>query len=264
MNLLRTWAGLDRIDGTASLTAVLSGSGHTQQEMVSTLEGAAGINVGMGGIRGLDASAMAAAVREAPLTGWPMQDTSVTKFDSLSVKAGIADGIVSLSELKLDGAAIALTGKGEVDLLRPISISRRRSRRSRGTPSDTYPGAAAMCEAKRRKRPPEPANRHRRSSTRRSTTSPPASGSVGSGNQETVSKLRQLSETMLRVQSEPFDVGAEWEAKAGNSNIGGTASSRHGCAVSARQVAHDLEHSGIPRRRSKYRDQARRRGLDAR
>ncbi len=117
-DFFRDLTGLDRIDGTASLTAVLSGAGRTQQEMVSTLEGAAGINVDKGGIRGLDASAMAAAVRKAPLTGWPLQDTSVTNFDSLSVKAGIADGIVGLSELKIDGAAIALTGKGEVDLLR--------------------------------------------------------------------------------------------------------------------------------------------------
>ncbi|MGQ0484563.1 MAG: AsmA family protein [Hyphomicrobiales bacterium] len=112
------FSGLDRIDGTASLTAVVNGSGNTEQEMVSTLEGAAAIGVDKGGIRGLDAAAMAAAVRDAPLSGWPLQESSVTKFDSLSAEAGIADGIVSLSELKLDGAAIALTGKGEVDLLR--------------------------------------------------------------------------------------------------------------------------------------------------
>jgi AsmA protein len=117
-DFFRDLTGLDRIDGTATLTAALNGAGQTQQELVSTLEGAAGIRVDKGGIRGLDASAIAAAVRKAPLTGWPQQDSNVTNFDSLSAKAGIADGIVSFSELKLDGAAIALTGKGEADLLR--------------------------------------------------------------------------------------------------------------------------------------------------
>ncbi len=117
-DFLRDLAGLERIDGTASLTAVLNGAGHNPQEMVSTLEGAAAIRVDKGSIRGLDASAVAAAATEAPLTGWPLRDSNATEFDSLSAKFGIADGIAALSEFKLDDAEIALTGKGEIDLLR--------------------------------------------------------------------------------------------------------------------------------------------------
>lgn len=117
-DFLRDLAGLERLDGTASLTAVLNGSGNNQQEMVSTLEGAAAISVDKGSIRGLDVSAVAAAATQAPLTGWPLRDSNATEFDSLSAKFGIADGIAALSEFKLNDAEIALTGKGEIDLLR--------------------------------------------------------------------------------------------------------------------------------------------------
>jgi AsmA protein len=117
-DFFRDLAGLDRIEGSASLTAVVRGRGNSQQELVSTLQGAAGVSVNKGSIRGLDVSAMATAVQEAALPGWPLQDSSDTKFDNLSAKFGIADGIATMPEMKLDGAAIALTGKGEVDLLR--------------------------------------------------------------------------------------------------------------------------------------------------
>ncbi len=117
-DFFRDLAGLDRIEGEASLTAVVKGRGDSQQEMVSTLEGAVGVSVDKGSIRGLDAAAVAAAVQESALPGWPLQDSSDTQFDNLSAKFTVADGIAAMPEMKLDGAAIALTGKGEVDLLR--------------------------------------------------------------------------------------------------------------------------------------------------
>ena len=112
------FAGLDRIEGEASLTAVLIGRGNSQQEMISTLRGPAAISVSKGAIRGLDASAVAAAAVEAPLAGWPLRESNVTEFDGLSAEFAIDDGIASLGKFTLDGGELGLTGKGEVDLLR--------------------------------------------------------------------------------------------------------------------------------------------------
>lgn len=117
-DFFRDFAGLDRIEGEASLTAVLKSRGDSQQEMISTLRGPAAISVNKGAIRGLDASAVAAAAVEAPLAGWPLRESNVTEFDSLSAEFAIDDGIASVAKFTLDGDGLGLAGRGEVDLLR--------------------------------------------------------------------------------------------------------------------------------------------------
>jgi AsmA protein len=117
-DFFRDFAGLDRIEGEASLTAVLKSRGNSQQEMISTLRGPAAISVNKGAIRGLDASAVAAAAVEAPLAGWPLREFNVTEFDRLSAEFAIDDGIASLAKFRLDGDGLGLAGRGEVDLLR--------------------------------------------------------------------------------------------------------------------------------------------------
>ncbi|HLF21493.1 MAG TPA: AsmA family protein [Aestuariivirga sp.] len=117
-DFFRDFAGLDRIEGEASLTAVLKSRGDSQQEMISTLRGPAAISVNKGAIRGLDASAVAAAAVEAPLAGWPLRESNVTEFDSLSAEFAIDDGIAGLATFTLDGDGLGLAGRGEVDLLR--------------------------------------------------------------------------------------------------------------------------------------------------
>ncbi len=117
-DFLGDFAGLDRIEGEALLTAVLKSRGNSQQEMISTLRGPAAIKISKGSIRGLDASAAAAAAVEAPLSGWPLRESNATEFDTLSAEFAVDDGIASLSAFTLDGDGLNLTGRGDVDLLR--------------------------------------------------------------------------------------------------------------------------------------------------
>jgi AsmA protein len=117
-DLLRDFAGLDRIEGNASLTAVLKGSGGNQQQMISTLAGPAAIRIAGGTIRGVDAVSTLDSVRAGPVAGWPFRNEDAAPFEIMSVTAALTDGVATLSELKLDGSSLLLEGKGDIDLLR--------------------------------------------------------------------------------------------------------------------------------------------------
>ena len=110
--------GQDWLSGKGSLTANLSGSGQSQEEIIATLKGSANLSLANGAIAGLDVAAGLGQASFRILDGWPGDQTSRTDFTSLVADFTVADGIATIGNLKLDGKGLALTATGEIDLLR--------------------------------------------------------------------------------------------------------------------------------------------------
>jgi AsmA protein len=180
-DFLRDFAGLDRIEGEASLTAVLKSRGNSQQEMISTLRGPAAISVNKGAIRGLDASAVAAAAVEAPLAGWPLRESNVTEFDSLSAEFAIDDGIAarqirSTATVLASPAGAKSICCGAISIwLSPSSSARPKSNPSISASPDPGTGRKSPRPRRRRRQMEAASPRSSGKSARPPTKSPPAS-----------------------------------------------------------------------------------------
>lgn len=111
-------AGIAWLDGTADFNATISGTGKTQQEMISTLKGEVQIALANGWLRGLDMDLALGAVAREMQKGWPGAGRGETPFTSLAASFTLADGIAAMKILKLESASLTMTGTGEIDLLR--------------------------------------------------------------------------------------------------------------------------------------------------
>lgn len=121
--LLGALTGVRGLTGTGDLTADLSASGTTQEELAGTLKGTASIGVANGRIAGIDVAALFQAVRQKILEGWPLAAEG-TPFDNLNGDATIADGIVTFRELSLEAPSLSIRLEGIVDVLRQgINVS---------------------------------------------------------------------------------------------------------------------------------------------
>jgi AsmA protein len=125
------------LDGTTQLYATVSGTGRTQQEMVSTLNGEAQIALADGRLLGLDIGLGLAAVSREIQNGWPGAGKGETAFTSLAASFIIADGIAALKTLKLESPVLTLSGTGEIDLLRQAIDLRVDPRLVTGTSGET-------------------------------------------------------------------------------------------------------------------------------
>ena len=111
-------SGITWLDGGADFNATISGTGKTQQEMVSTLKGEVQIAINNGWLRGLDMGLGLSAVAREIQKGWPGAGKGETPFSSLAASFTIADGIAAMKTLNLQSPAVTMTGTGEIDLLR--------------------------------------------------------------------------------------------------------------------------------------------------
>lgn len=115
---LLTAVGLADISGSLSPSLSLTASGHSLDELVSTLKGQAALRIVSGTIKALDLPADFGKVTHAILEGWGHDEHAVTPFDALSATFNISDGIAATTNLTLTSPSLSFTGKGEVDLLR--------------------------------------------------------------------------------------------------------------------------------------------------
>ncbi|MBI2718062.1 MAG: AsmA family protein [Rhizobiales bacterium] len=114
--ILSRLAGISWLEGAGNLSASLTASGVSQQEMVASLKGQAELALGQGRIRGFDIVKALAAVSRAIQQGWSAPGE--TPFATLAASFAIADGIATVKSLKLDQPALSMTAGGDIDLLR--------------------------------------------------------------------------------------------------------------------------------------------------
>jgi AsmA protein len=115
---LSEFAGVDWLAGYTGLQASLRVSGHNQREMMSTLAGKFRIDVSDGEITGLNIVDMFSTVSRALSDGWGEGPENLTSFDRAEASFVIGDGIARTADVQVSGPAFAVTGGGEMDMLR--------------------------------------------------------------------------------------------------------------------------------------------------
>ena len=115
---LSEFAGVDWLAGNTGLQASLTASGHNQREMMSTLAGKFSIEVSDGEITGLNIVDMFSTVSRALSDGWGEGPENLTSFDRAEASFVISDGIAKTTNVQVSGPAFAVTGGGEIDMLR--------------------------------------------------------------------------------------------------------------------------------------------------
>jgi AsmA protein len=115
---LSEFAGVDWLAGNTGLQASLTASGHNQREMMSTLAGKFSIEVSDGEITGLNIIDMVSTLSSALSDGWGEGPENLTSFDRADASFVIGDGVAKTSDVMVSGPAFAVTGSGEIDMLR--------------------------------------------------------------------------------------------------------------------------------------------------
>ena len=127
-------AGIDFIAGTGSVSASLTASGFTQEEMVGILKGETRVDLAQGQIAGTSIAGLLSSVRQQIAEGWgnPARDTP---FTSLSADATISDGILAIGQFALEAPDLSMSVTGGIDLLRR-ALDLRASPRLKTTGTD--------------------------------------------------------------------------------------------------------------------------------
>jgi AsmA protein len=115
---LSEFAGVDWLAGNTGLQASLTASGHNQREMMSSLAGKFSIDVSDGEITGLNIVDMVSTVSRELSDGWGEGPENLTSFDTAEASFVIRDGIARTTDVQVSGPAFAVTGGGEIDMLR--------------------------------------------------------------------------------------------------------------------------------------------------
>ena len=114
--LLPDAIGVTWLSGIGQIGASLSGSGETQQAFVGSMQGQFDMELKNGAIMGLGLREGLAAVSQRIAEGWPGGGPAA--FATLAVKSTIGDGIAKVSAIDLNSPELAISGQGDVDLLR--------------------------------------------------------------------------------------------------------------------------------------------------
>lgn len=114
--LLTDAAGFKRLDGLSAISFSVNGTGHSQREIIGTLDGKGDIKFTNGAIKGVNLAQLVRTVLTAPATGWQSGGSQDTDFSELGGTFTIASGILTNSDLKLLSPLIRVNGSGKVDL----------------------------------------------------------------------------------------------------------------------------------------------------
>ena len=111
--LLDTFAGIDRLSGTAAFTAKGHAVGQSQKALIQTLDGSGSFTFRNGAIHGIN---IAALLREARTLGFDQNARSAQKTDfaELSGTYTIGNGVLVNKDLKMLAPVLRLAGNGEV------------------------------------------------------------------------------------------------------------------------------------------------------
>ncbi|MBV9419522.1 MAG: AsmA family protein [Alphaproteobacteria bacterium] len=107
--------GVDRLDGTGSITLDVTSTGTSPDALMHNLAGKGAVVIGHGRVRGVDMGKVARTVQTILSAGATGQ-SAATEFDRFSGSFAIQHGILWNGDLKLSSPYLNMTGAGHLDL----------------------------------------------------------------------------------------------------------------------------------------------------
>ncbi|MGI9380747.1 MAG: AsmA-like C-terminal region-containing protein, partial [Methyloligellaceae bacterium] len=115
---LKDAANFDWISGKTRLAIDVVGSGTSDQEIRSSLQGKGSILFENGAIEGINIPQIMRAFGNGRISGWSRETSLKTDFSELSGTFTINKGVANNSDLQLTGPLMRLTGGGEVNIVK--------------------------------------------------------------------------------------------------------------------------------------------------
>ncbi len=112
--LAKDAADFDKLSGTGSVIADVTGHGKSQREIVNSLGGKGSLNLANGKIQGVDLVAFVKNTAQALTSA--IGGNNATDFGALTGTYTITNGILKNNDLKLTSSEVPMTGAGTVDL----------------------------------------------------------------------------------------------------------------------------------------------------
>ena len=100
--------GLRRLEGKGNMALAVDGSGDSVLGVTQTLNGTANLTAMNGALAGLNVEQLLRRLERRPLSGGGEFRTGRTPFDKMTVALKINQGVVSVEDVKIEGAAVVL------------------------------------------------------------------------------------------------------------------------------------------------------------
>ena len=114
--LMKSAAGFDWIEGRARIALALTGSGRSERQIVSTLNGKAELRMGDGAVVGFNVPRILRGVRQGQFGNFERVATEKTDFSELYASITLSNGIGRSDDLRLNSPLMRATGNGVIDL----------------------------------------------------------------------------------------------------------------------------------------------------
>lgn len=113
--LLSDLAGIDRVEGAATMALDLIARGRSVDQIVRSLGGKASLRVSNGAVVGADLGALSANLTSA-LTGGAVGPNARTAFTVAGADFTLVRGVAATKDLTISGAGVSVSGLGSIDL----------------------------------------------------------------------------------------------------------------------------------------------------
>jgi len=114
--LLTDAAGFRTIEGTLKANMDISGAGADSQAFARSLRGPVALVFNDGAIRGIDVAGLVRNVQSLLVGGYNADGEARTEFTELSVAADIQEGVGTVSDIRLLGPFVRMSGAGRFDI----------------------------------------------------------------------------------------------------------------------------------------------------
>jgi AsmA protein len=108
--------GLHRLEGKGNLSFAVEGNGDSVIGITRTLNGTASLIGEKGALAGLNVEQLLRRLERRPLSGGGEFRTGRTPFDKITVALKIAQGMVTVEDVKIDGSAVRLALAGSASI----------------------------------------------------------------------------------------------------------------------------------------------------
>ena len=108
--------GLHRLEGKGNLSFAVEGNGDSVLGITRTLNGTASLIGEKGALAGLNVEQLLRRLERRPLSGGGEFRTGRTPFDKITVALKIAQGMVTVEDVKIDGSAVRLALAGSASI----------------------------------------------------------------------------------------------------------------------------------------------------